>query len=61
MKPFVAPNGRRYLWISGGAQDATATPGSDVAANLDGYISVTPLRCDLTAHDRLAALEQALA
>lgn len=60
MRPFVAPNGRRYLWISGGAQDAPATPGSDVAANLDRYISVTPMRADLTCHASLAGLAQAL-
>ena len=60
MRPFVAPNGRRYLWISGGAQDAQATPGSDVAANLDGFITVTPMRPDLTCHASLAGLAQAL-
>lgn len=60
MQPFDAPNGRRYLWIRGGAQDAPATPGSDVAANLDGYIAVTPMRADLTCRDSLPALARAL-
>jgi 5'-nucleotidase len=32
-----------------------------VTANVEGYISVTPLRCDLTAHDRLRELEARLA
>ena len=44
----------------GGAQDAEATPGSDVAANLDGFITVTPMRPDLTCHASLAGLAQAL-
>ncbi|MFW8637247.1 5'/3'-nucleotidase SurE [Cribrihabitans pelagius] len=53
----ISPNGRRYLWISGGNQHVPATPGSDAEANLDGYISVTPMRADLTAHDALDALK----
>lgn len=55
--PHVAPNGRRFLWISGGPQDAPANPGSDVEANMEGFISVTPMRADLTCHATLAALD----
>jgi 5'-nucleotidase len=29
--------------------------------NLDGFISITPMRADLTAHDLLADLEARLA
>ncbi len=54
--PHTAPNGRRFLWISGGPQDTAATPGSDVVYNMDGYISVTPMRADLTCHDAMAEL-----
>jgi len=60
VEPHVAPNGRRFLWIRGGRQDVPTEPGSDAHANLDGYISVTPLRADLTAHDRLDALRAAI-
>jgi len=60
VEPHVAPNGRRFLWIKGGRQDVATEPGSDAHANLDGYISVTPLRADLTAHDRLDALRSAI-
>lgn len=59
--PHASPSGRRFIWISGGPQDAPTRPGTDVAANLDGSISVTPMRCDLTAHDRLAELKERLA
>jgi len=52
----VSPVGRRYLWLKGGPQHTPAGPGSDVAANLEGAISVTPCRADLTAHDILADL-----
>jgi 5'-nucleotidase len=35
------------------AERVPTEPGTDAHANLDGYISVTPMRADLTAHDRL--------
>lgn len=60
VEPHLAPNGRRFLWIKGGRQDVATEPGTDAHANLDGYISVTPMRADLTAHDRLDALRAAL-
>jgi len=31
-------------------------PGTDAAVNLDGYISVTPMRADYTAHDMFDTL-----
>ncbi len=55
--PHNAPSGRRFLWVKGNPQHAPTEPGTDAAANLDGWISVTPMRCDLTAHDLLADLE----
>ncbi len=60
VEPHLAPNGRRFLWIKGGRQDVPTEPGSDAHANLEGFISVTPMRADLTAHDRLDALRSAL-
>jgi 5'-nucleotidase len=60
VEPHTAPNGRRFLWIRGGRQDVATEPGTDAHANLEGYISVTPMRVDLTAHDRLEALRTAL-
>ena len=57
VEPHDSPSGRRFLWIRGGNQHVTVPPGTDVAANLDGYISVTPMRADLTAHDAIGALK----
>jgi len=48
-----APNGRRFLWITGGNQQIPPADGTDAAVNLEGYISVTPMRADLTAHDTM--------
>ncbi|TDK43014.1 5'/3'-nucleotidase SurE [Antarcticimicrobium luteum] len=57
VEPHSSPSGRRFLWIKGGNQHVPTEPGSDAAVNLDGYISVTPMRADLTAHDALEALK----
>lgn len=56
----LSPAGRRFLWIKGGPQHSPTLPGTDAALNLDGYISVTPMRADLTAHDLLAQLQAQL-
>ena len=53
IQPYIAPSGKKFLWIKGGPQHTPTLPGTDAAANLEGWISVTPLRCDLTAHDTL--------
>ncbi|WP_299670977.1 5'/3'-nucleotidase SurE [uncultured Roseobacter sp.] len=55
-EPHISPSGRRFLWIRGGNQQIATAPGSDAADNLDGYISVTPMRADLTAHDMMGEL-----
>ena len=60
MQPETAPNGRRFLWVTGGPQDEPTGDGTDVNANLDGYTSITPMRADLTAHDMLADLTDRL-
>ncbi|MBL4917328.1 5'/3'-nucleotidase SurE [Szabonella alba] len=60
VEPHHAPNGRKFLWIKGGPQHMPSLPGTDAAVNLDGYISITPMRADLTAHDALADLEARL-
>ena len=57
VEPHSSPAGKRFLWIKGGNQHIETEPGSDAQANLDGYVSVTPMRADLTAHDALDALK----
>ena len=58
VESHLSPAGRKFLWIKGAPQDVRTEPGTDVAANLDGYTSVTPMRGDLTAHDVLGALRK---
>lgn len=61
VEPHLSPSGRKFLWIKGGPQDKPTAPGTDVHANLEGYTSITPMRCDLTAHDALATLQERMA
>ena len=51
------PKGRAYYWIEEGQNDWAPHDRSDYQAVRDGYVSVTPLHPDLTAHDALAAVE----
>ncbi len=60
VEPHISPSGRRFLWIKGGHQQSPTEPGTDAAVNLEGFISVTPMRADLTAHDHLDGLRSAL-
>lgn len=61
VEPHISPSGRKFLWIKGGPQHTPTLPGTDAAVNLDGYVAVTPMRADLTAHDLLADLQARLA
>ena len=58
VEPHMSPSGRRFLWIKGGPQQTPTLPGTDVADNLAGYTSVTPMRADLTDHATLTALKE---
>jgi 5'-nucleotidase len=51
------PKGRPYFWIEEGQNEWHPHDRSDYQAVLDGYVSVTPVQPDLTAHDALAAVE----
>lgn len=52
----LSPSGRRFLWVRGARQDLDSGPGTDATVNMDGWISVTPMRADFTAHDKLDEL-----
>jgi 5'-nucleotidase len=51
------PRGRPYYWIGGPEPSGVEEQGTDIWAVANGYISVTPLQLDLTAHARLAAFD----
>src|SRR3954466_3557677 len=52
------PKGRPYYWIEEGQDEWQPHDRSDYQAALDGYVSITPLHPDLTAHQSLAAVEK---
>jgi 5'-nucleotidase len=54
------PRGRPYYWIEEGQNDWEPHDRSDYQAVKEGFISVTPLQPDLTAHEVLAFVEEQL-
>lgn len=51
------PKGRPYFWIEEGQDDWHPHDRSDYEAVRAGYVSITPLQPDLTAHSALAIVE----
>jgi 5'-nucleotidase len=51
------PKGRAYYWIEEGQNEWEPHDRSDYQAVRDGYVSITPLHPDLTAHDVVDAVE----
>lgn len=51
------PRGKAYYWIEEGIDDWAAHDRSDYHAVKDGYVSVTPLQPDMTAHSAMDLLE----
>ena len=58
--PHTAPNGRTFLWLTHGHGNADSPAGSDSRECHDGFITVTPLVADLTAHDLILPLAKTL-
>jgi 5'-nucleotidase len=53
----IDPRKRAYYWIEEGENDWEPHDRSDYQAVRDGYISITPLQPDMTAHDAMKYLE----
>jgi 5'-nucleotidase len=54
----VNPRGRTYFWTTPDFLCPDPHPNTDVTALAEQYITVTPLKFDLTDHARLAALQE---
>ncbi len=54
----VDPRHRAYYWIEEGENEWQPHDRSDYQAVRDGYISITPLQPDMTAHDALRYVEE---
>lgn len=53
----IDPRGKAYFWIGEEYFNSNAAGGTDYNAIERGYISVTPLRSDMTDHQALAAID----
>jgi len=51
------PRGTPYYWIGGPPPEGREDQGTDIWAVANGYISVTPIQLDLTAHSFLPTVE----
>jgi 5'-nucleotidase len=51
------PRGQPYYWIGGEAPIGKQEPGTDFEALAEGYVSITPLQLDLTAHGWMTELK----
>ena len=51
------PRGKDYFWIGGGDPGWSTEENTDFAAVTDGYISVTPLRLDMTDYKSIVELK----
>lgn len=56
----VDPRGFPYYWLALQKLPHDPEPGTDLDAVTDGFVSVTPLHLDLTHHESLAFLREAL-
>ncbi len=52
----IERNGRKYYWIGGKIVDSFEDD-TDVTALRDGYVSVTPLKMDMTDYERLEKMK----
>lgn len=55
------PHGREIFWIGPPGKEKDASEGTDFHTVASGYVSVTPLRVDLTHTEQLDALRERLA
>jgi len=55
--PRTDPRGQPYYWIEEGENDWEPHDRSDYQAVRNGYVSVTPLRADMTDHEAFERLE----
>ena len=51
------PKNRPIYWIGPAGAGQDAGPGTDFHAVASGFVSVSPIKVDLTAHTALGALE----
>ena len=56
----INPHGKKYFWLSGYFNNMDQSEDADETALSQGYISIVPVKFDLTAHEFLQDLRQIL-
>jgi 5'-nucleotidase len=56
----VNPHGKKYFWLSGYFNNMDEGEDADETALANGYVSVVPVKFDLTAHEYIAELEKTM-
>jgi 5'-nucleotidase len=54
----VDPRGKTYYWIGGTRAEVDEVPDSDHAALAEGWVSLTPVHADLTAHHAMKEVKR---
>ena len=54
----VDPRGHPYYWIGGEEPTGVDEPGTDFGALQAGYVSITPLKLDLTSREAMDVLRK---
>ena len=54
----VNPHGKKYFWLSGYFNNMDKGEDADENALLEGYVSVVPVKFDLTAHEYISELTE---
>ncbi len=52
------PRGRPIYWVGAAGKEQDAGAGTDFFAVSQGYVSITPLKIDITCHDSLSKLRE---
>jgi 5'-nucleotidase len=56
---YLSPSKEEYYWIGGEeALLEECSPGTDYTAVKDGYVSITPIRLDLTDYEAIDILDK---
>lgn len=54
------PRGKKYYWIGGNELDSLRIENSDIVSVLEGYVSITPIKLDMTDYGYLEELREQL-
>lgn len=56
----INPHGKKYYWLTGYFNNMDYSENADETALSEGYISIVPVKFDLTAHEYLETLSQVM-